>query len=305
MNRIVCPVDFSESSRHGTTLALAVARWFGARLTLLYVHQFGPSLIGVGPAAVVSQPTLFSDDERRTLTATLRTFGGVDDASQGMVDTVIVEDMSVAGGILDRATEINADLIVIGTQGRSRLERFGLGSVAEAVLRKASCPVLAVPPHVPGSGLANPAAIRHVLCPLDFSPHSIDALPQALLWASKAGARVTALHVAEISPELAEPPLPEFEAYRDRVVSDARRHLADAVRNAAPQAPIEQRLAVGRPAVEILRYATHHQADLIVMGIRGRSQIDMAFFGSTTNRVVRQATCPVLTAHVRQARAAS
>jgi len=297
MNHIVCPVDFSEPSRHGMTLAFAVARWFGARLTLLYVHQFGPSLIGVGPAAVPSQPTLLSDDERRTLTATLRTFGRVDDASPGMVDTVVVEDMSVAGGILDRATELNADLVVIGTQGRSRLERFGLGSVAEAVLRKASSPVLAVPPHVPGGALSDPAAIRHVLCPLDFSTHSIDALPQALLWASKAGARVTALHVAEISPELAAPPLPEFEAYRDRVVSDARRHLADAVRNAAPQAPIEQRLAVGRPAVEILRYAADHQADLIVMGIRGRSQIDMAFFGSTTNRVVRQATCPVLTAH--------
>jgi nucleotide-binding universal stress UspA family protein len=297
MNRIVCPVDFSEPSRHGTTLALAVARWFGARLTLLYVHQPVPSLIGVGPAAAPSQPTLLSDDERRTLTDKLRTFAGVDDASPGMVDGVVVEDMSAVGGILDRATEVNADLIVIGTQGRSRLERFGLGSVAEAVLRKASCPVLAVLPHVPGGSLSDPAAIRHVLCPLDFSPHSIDALPHALLWASKAGARVTALHVAEISPELAAPPLPEFEAYRDRVVSDARRHLADAVRNAAPQAPIEQCLAVGRPAVEILRYAADHQADLIVMGIRGRSQIDMAFFGSTANRVVRQASCPVLTAH--------
>lgn len=296
MNRILCPVDFSEPSRHGLTLAQAVARWFGARLTLMYVHQLIPSVVGIGPAMAASPPALLSDAERRSLEASLRTFGGGDDAV-GVIDSHVVEDTSVAGGILDHAAEIHADLIVIGTQGRSRLERFGLGSVAEAVLRKAASPVLAVPPHVSGHALTDPGSIRHVLCPLDFSPHSINALPQALLWASKSGARVTALHVAEISPELAAPPLPEFEAYRDRVVGDARRHLADAVREVTSQVPIEQRLAVGRPAAEILRYAAGHEVDLIVMGIRGRSQLDIAFFGSTTNKVVRQAACPILIAH--------
>ena len=297
MNRILCPVDFSDPARHAAVLALAVARWFGARLTLLHVHQLVPSLVGVGPVGAATPPTLLSNDERKALIGALRMFAGVDGTAAGAVESLVVEDTSVSGGILDHAAQIQADLVVIGTQGRSRLERFGLGSIAEAVMRKAACPVLAVPPHGAGTSLSNPASIRRVLCPLDFSPHAINALPHALQWASKAGARVTALHVAEISPELAEPPLPEFEAYRDRVVSDARRHLADAVRETASPALIDQRLAVGRPAVEILRYATDQQADLIVMGIRGRSQLDMAFFGSTTNRVVRLAPCPILTAH--------
>ena len=296
MNRILCPLDFSDSSRHGVRLAQAIARWFDARLTLLHVHQLVPSLIGVGPGATAAPPVLLSNEDRRALFEALRTFGGVGEHARD-VDALIVEDTSVAGAIVNHASEISADLIVIATQGRSRLERFGLGSVAETVLRKAACPVLAVPPHVPAAALSNPASMRHVLCPLDFSPHATSALPHALRWATKAGARVTALHVAEVSPELAEPPLPEFEAYRDRVVSDARRHLAGAVRETASPIPIEQRLAVGRPAAEILRFAADHQADLIVMGIRGRSQLDMAFFGSTTNRVVRLATCPVLTAH--------
>jgi nucleotide-binding universal stress UspA family protein len=293
MNHILCPVDFSEPSRRGLALAHAVAQWLGARLTRLYVHQLLPSVTGVGPGIAASPAMVLSDAERRSLDAALGTFAGVGDAD-GAINSVVVEDISVAGGILDHASEIQADLIVIGTQGRSRLERFGLGSVAEAVLRKAPCPVLAVPPHVPDRTLTAPAAMRHVVCALDFSDHSINALPHALSWASKSGARVTALHVTEISPELAAPPLPEFEAYRDRVVSDARRALADAMREAAPHLPIEQRLAVGRPATEILRYAADHHADLIVMGIRGRSRLDMAFFGSTANRVVRQATCPVL-----------
>jgi nucleotide-binding universal stress UspA family protein len=299
MNHILCPVDFSEPSRHGLTLAQAVARWFGARLTLMYVHQLIPSIVGIGPAIAASPPAALSDAERRSLEASLRTFGGVDDAAVGLIDSRVVEDTSVAGGILDHAAEIHADLIVIGTRGRSRLERLGLGSVAEVVLRKAECPVLAVPPHVSGRVRADPGSIRHVLCPLDLSPHSINALPQALLWASKSGARITALHVAEISPELATPPIPEFEAYRDRVVGEARRHLADAVREVTSPVPIEQRLAVGRPAAEILRYAAGHEVELIVMGIRGRSQVDIAFFGSTANRVVRQAACPILIAHGR------
>jgi nucleotide-binding universal stress UspA family protein len=304
VHRILCPVDFSEPSRQGVSLARAVAAWFGARLTLIYVHQLVAEVIGVGPAVAMSPPTVLSEGERRSLADSLRSFAGgdqgIDHPSAGVVDSIVAEDVSVARAILDRAGEIQADLIVIGTQGRSRLERFGLGSVAETVLRKAECPVLAVPPDVPAGALSAPAGIRHVVCPIDFSPHAMNGLPRALQWAAKAGARVTALHVVEISPELDEPPLPEFEAYRDRVISDARRHLADTVREASPRGPVEQRLAVGRPAREILRFATDHQADLIVMGVRGRSPVDMAFFGSTTNRVVRRAPCPVLTVHAAQ-----
>jgi nucleotide-binding universal stress UspA family protein len=297
VNRILCPVDFSESSRHGIAMAQALAKWFGARVTLLYVHQLMPNVVGVGPAVAMSPPTVLPEAARRTLTISLRSFAGIEGTAAAGVDCVVAEDLSVATGILERADEVHADLIVIGTQGRSRLERFGLGSVAETVLRRAGCPVLSVAPHVAAAALSGPSAVRHIVCPVDFSSHATNALPQALEWAAKTGARVTALHVAEISPELSEPPPPEFEAYRDRVIGDARRHLADAVRDAAPRVSVDQRLAVGRPAREILRFAADHQVDLIVMGVRGRSPIDLAFFGSTTNRVVRQATCPVLSVH--------
>lgn len=296
MERLLCPIDFSEPSRHGATIALALARWFGARLTRLHVHQLLPSLVGAGPALAATAPLLLSDEDRQALTYSLSTFGG-GGVEDDVVDNLVVEDTLVASAILQCAKEIRADLIVIGTQGRTRLERLGLGSVAESVLRRSPCPVLAVPPQVPSTALSNPAAIRRVLCAVDFSPHSVNALPKALQWASKAGAAVTALHVCEISPELTEPPAPEFEAYRDRVVSDARRRLAETVRELSPQVPVEQRLAVGRPAAEILRYARDHQADLIVMGVRGRSQLDLTFFGSTANRVVQRAECPVLTTH--------
>ena len=55
------------------------------------------------------------------------------------------------------------------------------------------------------------------------------------------------------------------------------------------------RLRHGKSYVEILRVASEQRADLIVMGVHGRNGLDMALFGSTTNQVVRQATCPVLT----------
>lgn len=297
MNRILCPVDFSESSLHGLAVARATARSFGARITLVYVHPLAPAVVGAGPAVTMSPPTILTEEERQSLMITMRSLAVVDGDAAGGVDTVVVEDVNVAAGIRQQADEMRADLIVIGTQGRSRLERFGLGSVAEALLRKARCPVLSVAPHAATAPPSGPLPLQHILCAVDFSPNAMNALPRALEWAAAAGGRLTALHVAEISPEFGEPPSPEFEAYRDHVVNDARRRLADAVRDAAPRVPVEQRIAAGRPAHEIIRFAADHQVDLIVMGVRGRSPLDLAFFGSTTNRVVRQASCPVLSVH--------
>jgi nucleotide-binding universal stress UspA family protein len=65
--------------------------------------------------------------------------------------------------------------------------------------------------------------------------------------------------------------------------------------HATAECPIAELVVLGRPHREILRIASEQRADLIVMGVRGRGPVDLTLFGSTTNQVVRRASCPVIT----------
>jgi len=297
LTHILCPVDLSNTSAKALAYAVALARRHGARVTAIHVHQMLIlPLETVGPFGAPSIPTVLSDSERAQLEAALTRFVA-DHAAPGVrVATAFVEDVNVPSAILSHVGMVRADLVVIGTEGRSGVERLMLGSVAERVLRKATCPVLTVPPHAPA--VPSPDSIHEVLCPVDFSASSTAALQWAASWGATAGARVTALHVVEMPPEAADPPLVEYSALRDRLTQNARhdlgRTIPDEIRRLTR---VEEHVTVGRPAHEILRLAEARSADLIVMGVRGRGAVDLAFFGSTTHQVVRRAACPVLAVH--------
>ena len=98
--------------------------------------------------------------------------------------------------IVDQALSIGADLIVIGTHGRRGFKRWLLGSVTEAVLHEAACPVLTVPPH---AGTAAPEAVtfKRILCPIDFSTSALQAMGFGLDLARQANGRLTLMHVVE------------------------------------------------------------------------------------------------------------
>jgi len=98
--------------------------------------------------------------------------------------------------IIDQAVSQKADLIVMGTHDRRGWRRLLLGSVTEAVLREAPCPVLTVPsfalsPHSQG------VTFQRILCPIDFSPSALQSLGVALDLARQANGLVTLLHVVE------------------------------------------------------------------------------------------------------------
>ncbi len=295
--RILCPVDFSGPSAQALAYAAAVARWYGAELTALHVHQVLVPIIGMGPYVDASLPVVLSSAERTQLETALAQFAAAETGA-ARVATALVEDLNVPTAILARIEQMGTDLVVIGTQGRSGLERLMLGSVAERVLRKAACPVLTVPPHASREALTAPDAIPQVLCAIDFSPSSAAALRAASAWAAKAGARLTAVHVAEMLPEGPEPPSTAYVAYRQLLIDNA----LDAMQHAIPDAirhdsRFDQEVVVGRPASAILHLAEQRHAGLIVLGVRGRSAVDLAVFGSTAQQVVRRAPCPVLAVH--------
>ena len=194
---------------------------------------------------------------------------------------------------------MGADLLAIGTHGRSGFERLVLGSVAEKVLRKARCPVLTIPRRLPDAVPAGPVLFKQIVCAVDFSECSMHALKYALSLAQEADGRLTVVHV--LTPDL----VAQVGIGEEHVsVAELQRHheaaaikfLEEAVpENAKVYCKPESMLLRGKPWREILRVASERQAELIVMGVQGRGAADLLFFGSTTHHVVRQAECPVLT----------
>ena len=200
--------------------------------------------------------------------------------------------------ILDEAKSLPADLIVLGTHGRGGLDRMVLGSVAEKVLRKATAPVLTVPPPVSAPAADALVIFKRILCPIDFSESSMKALSYGVSLAQEADAQLLVMHAIEGFSDLVhwKQPNPLVLEYLRISEKEALAQLRSAIpKEASTWCQPEEVLATGKAYREILRVARECDVHLIVMGVHGRNPLDLIFLGSTTNQVVRAATCPVLT----------
>jgi nucleotide-binding universal stress UspA family protein len=144
---ILHPTDFSERSESAFRLACALARDHGARLLVLHVVP-PPQSVGSGEMPVTFP---LSPAYREELEDQLRRFKAADPKLRVTCHTCHLEEGFAADEILRNAQAVNADLIVMGTHGRTGLGRLLMGSVAEEVVRKAACPVLTVKAPVAAS----------------------------------------------------------------------------------------------------------------------------------------------------------
>ncbi|MBI3047639.1 MAG: universal stress protein [Acidobacteria bacterium] len=286
--QVLCPVDFSDFSRRSLDHASALARWYGARLTLLHVFVNRP--------AVDLPPTPMTDGERQRLTSDLRRLAA-HVPFEVPLDLRVTEAGDIHREILIQAEMVSADLIVLGTHGRSGFERLVLGSVAERVVRKAPCPTMVVPRQALDTAPDEPVRFRRVVCPVDFSDASVRAVQYARSLAEEARAQLILLHVLDVPPEiLAHPMSAGFDVDRIRAdaVAEAERHLQALVPEPRPHCVVKPVVREGAVYREILVVAAERAADLIVMGVQGRGAVDLMVFGSNTARVMRAAACPVL-----------
>jgi nucleotide-binding universal stress UspA family protein len=291
IRHILCPVDLSDISRHAVNHAAVLARWYEAALTVLHVHA--PILMATPDFAVVGpyRPPPLTMEERNDIRArVLECF-----SPPGFNVDVRIESGPPAQRILESARSLPADLIVIGTHGASGFEHLLLGSVTEKVLRRATCPVLTVPPRARST---SNLPFKRILCPIDFSDSSIAALDVAFSLAQEGEAELTLAYVFEWSADdqpLGAPRL-NVSQYRQDLEREVTARLLALIPDSSRDwcRPVT-RLGYGKPYREILGIATEETADLIVMGVHGRNALDLMLFGSTTNQVVRCATCPVLT----------
>ncbi len=295
IRRILCPCDFSEFSTHALGYATALAKWYESSITALHVHPSVPPPPSEMP--VYPQPIALTAEMRETIQVELRRFAGRARSAGVPIEAVLLEGDPVTE-ILRYARAMPADLVILGTHGRGGFERWVLGSVTEKVLRKAPCPVLTVPRSAPVPAPADPAVFRRILCPIDFSRTSLRALDYAFSLAKEADAGLVLMHASEAFPD--ETPVGPLRAdvhgYLRELEEVARQRLHGLVPEGAREwCKPEILVAPGKPYREILRVAQARETDLIVMGVQGRNALDLMLFGSTTQHVVRQAACPVLT----------
>ena len=145
--------------------------------------------------------------------------------------------------------------------------------------------------------------LKKVLVPTDFSESARHALTYGISFAREYEAELTLLHVVEnLTVGYASDlfPVPMAEVFQE-ISGYARTELAKLGTEArAKSITVEEVVIQGKPSAEIMRFARETEVDMIVLGTHGKGVLDQALFGSTTERVVRRAPCPVLTVRLAE-----
>jgi len=287
IERILCPVDFSESSVPAFAYASSLSCRLRAKLFAQYVVEMGryPSADFAPTADGYDQfcATLICQGEAR-----LRGFIQRNRAFEVDPECIVGKGMP-ADSILKFAEEKAINLIVIGTCRHGGIERLMLGSVAEKVFRTARSPVLVVPELLPGyrtsEGSKEGIEVRQIVACTDLTEVSNKVFDHGVSIAQDYHAGLTLLHV------LKDIPPPGY--VEDAAV--AYKQLGELVSSQAkPNCKITTEVRFGKPYREIDRLAHDCHADLIIMAVRGHNSVNDAVFGSTSYRVIRSAACPVL-----------
>jgi nucleotide-binding universal stress UspA family protein len=296
VKNVLFATDFSATSEAALPYATAICRRFRSTLHMAHVLSEASLLMMTGGVDYVSMGTIYEDahneakDKLDQIAAQFPTIPHHNYVRHGAVwrnlEAIVQEN------------EIH--LIVVGTHGRTGLGKLLLGSVAEDILRHASCPVLTVGPKV--SGRAKLPAFRNQgtdLAPVElelrqilFATNFAKSAPRMALeaaWlAEEFHARITLMHVMEDYTRLGSKPEPiEASLQKLRELIPAKAEL-----QYIPETPLE----FGHAPERILKAAEEREADMIILGARAYSELGSTHLPwSASHHVIAQAHCPVLT----------
>ncbi len=142
--------------------------------------------------------------------------------------------------------------------------------------------------------------IKKILFPIDFAANFETLVPWVSTFADKFDAKVYILFVAQDLSHFATFYVPHgnIEDFQQQAIDSARKRMAAVVEEFFKQFPkLETRVELGSPAEKILAFVEKEKIDMIIMGAHGRTGLDKMIFGSVANKVVKSASCPVLTVH--------
>ncbi|MFB6068337.1 MAG: universal stress protein [Halobacterium sp.] len=267
---VLVSTDGSACASGATAHGVALARAFEGRIRAVSAidpTRFGGSAAG-DPSDLVERQTAMA---RRRAEEALADVADRAAAAGVPAETVVVEGHP-HDALDEQIREMGADLVTMGTHGRTGLDHYLIGSVAERTVRTSPAPVLVV--HGDEDGLPD---YDDVVVPTDGSAHAARAADLAVAVAGAFGATLHALHVGDAD-------------LTGEVVARAD----------AAGVPNEAVVRQGNPGRTIVAYADEVDADLVAMGTHGRTGLDRRLVGSVAERTVRRATHPVLTVHASE-----
>lgn len=288
MRRIVSATDLSAPARQAAERAAQLSHTLAVPMELLHIVnlELMPRLQNAVPAAVAASlpQRVFkaAQEVLETLAADLQSRYAITPTSR-VIDGELLHELLDAVGDEDAVDS----LLVCGATGESILRHVFLGSTAERLAGRTSCPMLVVKNPVTGP-------YRHVLVPVDFSPSSLAAIHHVQALVPQAG--LTLLHAVELPFKghlsLAGIGREDVDGYRVAVEQEANEKLHALCQQAGLPPSTLLRVVQGEPVASIL--AQEQECDLIVMGKHGGSQFQKLFIGKNTKKVLAESRHDVL-----------
>jgi nucleotide-binding universal stress UspA family protein len=299
IQKILVPTDFSHHADRALAYAIELAKAAQARIEVLHVCQV-PRMDQLGePLSGVSYPSDVIDDARQQILAAAKKRVGeicVATQRQGVQAEGFTYDGTVHALINRHAKEKGADILVVGTHGRTGLTRVLLGSVAARLVRTCPAAVITVPAH------GSPSAKGDILVAYDFSDAAKDTLRAAGVLQKIFGGKV---HVVNIEPwpwdDYEPDPNPgknrslHDEAVRVGLEAMLARDVRDAFGDQAEN--VGQHVLLGPVTETLLKVAGEVHAALVCVGATGKSGVERLLLGSVAESLIRLSPVPVFVVH--------
>jgi nucleotide-binding universal stress UspA family protein len=281
LSSILVTTDFSQVSKNALLYATALAGQYEARTVVAHALSPEPHLSVPFDSLPVEADPAWLEAERKLAKFV---FGS---ALEVRPAKVLLERGEVWSVISDIIRKNKIDLVVTGTHGRQGLKKLVLGSEAERIYRRATCPVLTIGPQVPALSGAN-WKLKTILFPTDGSESSLKALPYALSLAEENQATLIFLQLMPLVPH-------QYQESEEASAREMLRALVPAEAEAWCRPEFAVRFEF--PVEGILRLAGERDVNLIVMGVRksGETTMPEHMPWPIASQVVAQARCPVLT----------
>ena len=293
---LMVPLDGSEFGRHAIPWALAIAGPAGARVDLVHVL---PQVYGMGVVDETLVTAEVRDAQREAAEQSLSDLAHRLQIGTGVPFSAAVEDGAVADVLVRHANANGVDLIIMTTHGRTGFARAVLGSVSDAVVRRAERPVLLTRPHRHPPEEHEPAAVSEVLVLLDGTAASEAIVDHAIEVCRLTGAACTLLHV--VVPELLLTGVAAPRALTDQGAAVADERMAEtylasrAEQLRAAHVPLTTAIVRHSDLAEgVLEYCASHPVSLIALATRGRGGAERAVLGSVTDALLHKTKLPIL-----------
>jgi len=294
LRNIVVPLDGSEYAEQAIAVAGAIARRSGGALRLVSVEEPLPALVLASGSPEVAREVELEECDQ--LTHYLDSIAGaVRDVHGGTVGTAVLHG-PIATTLCEYTHTNAADLVVMTTRGRRRLNRWLIGSVADQLIRSIDVPVLLLHPRE----LPQPTEFRHILIALDGEIEDPVLAPAVALGSLQPAAHYTLARVVEpnlpILTPLAPHPTPLDPERTARLMVEARSYL-EKIRAQLQALGLKatSKVVVGfGVATQVLQLAEALGADCMVVGTHSRRGMERLVLGREATRIVRGATVPVL-----------